>query len=147
MTDTEMRDYAEFSQGPLVFPIRGKRYEAPEVGIELGIRLAGMQNGTSEQDLPMLELYKLVLGPAWDQMVADGVPLDAAMRAGMVAIADRMYGREYALASWEAGLDPKAVAELMTPPGNRASRRSKSTGAARKTPPRASTTGTTSPNS
>ena len=131
---TQLREYTEFAEGPLEFPIRGKVYTAPEVGIELGLRLNGIATGETEQDLPAVELYKLLLGPVWDEMISDGVPLNAAMRAGMVAMNDFQYGREYAAATWEAGLDPKAAAELMaSQQGNRASRRSRSTGAARKT--------------
>ncbi|MDQ0894424.1 DUF7426 family protein [Agromyces ramosus] len=132
---TQLREYNEFADGPLEFPIGGKVYTAPEVSIPLGLRLNNIATGEAEQDLPAVELYKLLLGPVWDEMIADGVPLNAAMRAGMVAMNDFQYGREYAVATWEAGLNPKAAAELMASQhGNRASRRSKSTAAARKTP-------------
>lgn len=143
---TELREFTEFSDGPLVFPIRGKRYVAPEVDIPTGLRLSGITTGAAEQDLPAADLYKLILGPVWDEMIADGVPLDAAMRAGLVAVNDFMYGREYAVASWEAGLDPKAATELLArTQGNRASRRSNRTGAAKRTPSPARTSGTSSP--
>lgn len=131
---TQLREYDEFADGPLQFPIRGKVYEAPEVSMELGFRLTAIVNGDAEQDLPAKDLYRLVLGDAWDQMVADGVPLDAAMRAGLAAVNDFTYGREYAVASWEAGLNPKAMTEKLQSQGNRASRRSKSSGGAKRTP-------------
>lgn len=143
---TQMREYTEFAEGPLEFPIRGKVYTAPEVGIELGLRLTRIATGEAEQDMPAVELYKLLLGPIWDEMISDGIPLNAAMRAGMVAMNDFQYGREYAIATWEAGLDPKAATEILRQQqGNRASRRSSSTGGARKTRSQASTRGTTSP--
>jgi len=134
---TQLREYEEFAAGPLEFPIRGKVYTAPEVDIPTGLRLNGIATGETEQDLPTVDLYRLLLGPVWEQMLTDGVPLDAAMRAGLTAMNDFLYGREYAIASWEAGLDPKAATEILqanqAAEGNRASRRSKSTGAARKT--------------
>lgn len=140
-----LREYTEFAE-PLRFPINGKVYTAPEVTIELGIRLNGIADGTADQDMPMLELYKLLLGPVWDEMIADGVALNAASRAGMTVMNDFLYGREYAETIWETGLDPKAAAALTAArSGNRASRRSTSTGKARRTRSQASTSGTTSP--
>lgn len=145
---TEMRDYESFANDPLVFPIRGKHYPAVEVGIDLGMRLSGITTGAAEQDMPAVDLWRLVLGDSWDQMVADGVPLDAATRAGMAAIADFQHGREYALVVWETGNDPKALTEHMAAKakaeGNRATRRSRSTASASKTPSPASSKATTS---
>lgn len=131
---TELKEYDEFSQGPLIFPIRGKKYAAPEISIELGFRLSGITTGQSDQDMPSLDMYKLLLGPVWDEMEADGVPLDAASRAALTTLNDFLYGRDYAIAFWETGLDPKATAALMSKQGNRAQRRSKRTATATKTP-------------
>ncbi|MCC2033066.1 DUF7426 family protein [Microbacterium allomyrinae] len=139
-----MREYTEFADGALVFPYKGKKYAAPEIGIKLGLRLNGITNNGEEQDLDSVELFKLVLGPVWDEMIADGVPLTFATRAGATMLADFQFGRAYAEAMWETGGDPKAMTEYMKARGNRATRRSKSTGGATKTPSPASTKATTS---
>jgi len=143
----EMRDFSEFAEKPLVFPINGKKYEVPPVGIETGLILSGAILGTDKtmsKQSPE-ELWKLLLGPVWDEMIADGVPLHAATRVGMTALADFTYNREAALFTWEVGEDPKALADYMQAQApNRASRRSQSTGTANTTKPRASTKATTS---
>ena len=121
----ELREFTEFSDGPLVFPYKGAKYVAPEISVELGLRLNGITNHGQETELESVELFKLVLGDVWDQMAEDGVPLAFATRAGMTMVADFQYGRLYAEATWETGADPKAMTEFMAARGNRASRRSK----------------------
>lgn len=111
---TEMRDWDEFSDGPLVFPYKGKKYTAPEISIDLGMRLNAILNEGAEADLPVAELWPVLLGDAWSQMVADSVPLVVANRAGATMLADFQFGREYATAMWETGGDPALAAELMT---------------------------------
>ena len=150
---TELSDYSAFAEPPLSFPINGKRYTVPPLGIEAGLVLQGVIAGTDKTFAKKnaVDLWKLVLGSLWDEMVADGVPLDAATRAGVAALADHQYGRVIAEAAWEAGEDPNRLAAYMDKKaaeqkaaGNRATRRSKSTGTATKTPSRASTKATTS---
>jgi hypothetical protein len=142
----ELSDYSAFAEGPLVFPINGKQYVLPELGIEAGLELAGVVSGKDKafQRKEGVELWKLLLGPLWDEMVADGVPLAAATRAGLAALADRQYGREVAKIAWETGADPKALEPYMRAQGNRASRRSNSTAGAKKTQKPVSTKATTS---
>lgn len=146
----ELSDYTKFAEGPLRFPINGKVYVLPPIGIPEGLALAGVIKATKEKDDFELDidLFKLVLGPLWDEMVADNVPLDAAIHAGVTALADRQYGREFAKITWETGADPKAVEPyvkaMATQTGNRASRRSNSTAGAKKTPKPASTKATKS---
>lgn len=147
---TELTDYNEFSAGPMVFPLNGKKYTLPQVTIPAGIELAGIYSGKDKSWAKKdgVELYKLVVGPLWDEMIADGVPLDFATRVALAAIADHLYGRDMAVIAWETGSDPKALqpylARRAAEAGNRASRRSTSTGGAKKTPSPASTKGTTS---
>lgn len=131
---SEMREYTEFADGPLIFPYKGRTYTAPEVGIAFGMRLNGITNEGAEADLNIKDLLPDLLGEAWTQMVADDVPLTFAIRAGATVLADFQYGRSYAEAMWETGADPKAMAEWTKARGNRATRRSKSTGGVRKTP-------------
>lgn len=139
-----LREFSEFADGPLIFPYKDKTYEAPEVGIALGMRLNGITNEGAEADLNIKDLLPDLLGDAWTQMVADDVPISFAIRAGATVLADFQYSREYALVMWETGADPKAVAEYTRRNGNRATRRSKSTGGATETPSPASTKATTS---
>jgi hypothetical protein len=131
---TELKEFTEFADGPLRFPYKGKIYEAPEVSIKLGMRLNGITNEGAEADLNIKDLLPDLLGDAWTEMVEDDVPLTFAVRAGATVIADFQFGREYAEAMWETGADPKAMADRMAAKGNRASRRSKSTGGVKRTP-------------
>lgn len=131
---TKMREFTEFYDGGLVFPYGGKEYAAPEITIEMGMRLNGITNEGQESGLSSVELVKDLLGPVYDEMVADRVPLAFLNRVFAAIVADFQYGREYANVLWETGGDPKAMAEYMKAKGNRASRRLKSTGGARKTP-------------
>jgi len=150
---TELRDYSAFAEKPLSFPINGKNYTLLPLSIDAGIELAGIVSGKDKafRKREGVELWKLLLGPLWDEMVTDGVPLDAATRAGLTALAEYQYGRDVAEATWEAGADPNRLAAYMTQKaaaqGNRASRRSNSSGGAKKTPPQASTKATSSPRS
>lgn len=84
------------------------------------------------------DMNKALLGPLYDQMVADGVPFEALVMAGQVATHDFLYGRAAAEAYWNSGGDPKAVAETL-PAANVFSQ---STGAENTTPTQASTSGT-----
>lgn len=141
-----LSSYESFANPPLVFPIGGKEYELKPVTIPNGITLQRLINGKDKKlaEQSGEELWKLVLGDLWDQFVDDGVPVEAAVRAGITALAEYQYGRETAEAAWEAGADPKAIQKYVeaNQPTNRAQRRSNSTGAAKKTPSRASTSGT-----
>ncbi len=147
---SELRDFTEFSNKPLVFPFKGKKYVQPELTIEAGLYLGGIVAGTdkSARNMKGGDLWKLVCGPLWDEMITDGVPLAFATRVGLTLLAEHQYGRDYAEATWEAGTDPKLIAAYMNEKaaaqGNRASRRSSSTAGATKTPSPVSTRATTS---
>jgi hypothetical protein len=140
--------YESFANGPLVFPIGGKNYTLKPVTIPNGRILAGLINGTDKKlsAAPAEELWKLVLGDLWDEFIEDGVPLHAATRAGLTALAEHQYGRPSAEAAWEAGADPKALKEYIESrmPTNRVQRLSSSTAGAKKTPSPVSTKTTTS---
>lgn len=143
-----LKAYEEFAQEPLAFPIGGKVYTVPPLGFTDGITLQRVISGepTELTDAPVEDGWKLILGPVFDEMVADKVPMEAIARAGFTAMTDFQFGREAAERVWESQLDPKALAEAVTAASSLAdSRPSSSTGAARKTRKRATTTGTTSP--
>lgn len=142
---TELQDYNEFTEGPLVFSINGKRYEH-ELSISTGLWLNDATNDKeSLENLSNFDVWKRVLGPVWDEMVADNVPMGSVARAGQAAVAEVQGGRVYAEAVWAVGLDPKAISEfLVKKNGNRAQKRSRSTGGATTTKRPASTKATTS---
>lgn len=109
----------------------GKTYRVPPPNAQTGLWLSTLAElGTvaasggnlSAQDVADLTLdddeekpfYRRVLGPAYDEMVADKVPVEFVTRAFLTALADFQTGREMAEVTWEAGLDPEAVAALLT---------------------------------
>ena len=144
-----LKAYEEFAQEPLAFPIGSKVYTVPPLGFTDGILLQRLIGGESDEfnDRPVEDGWKLILGAAFEQMVADKVPMEAIARAGFTAMTDFQFGREAAERVWESRLDPKALTAAVTAAQNaeQGSQPSSSTGAARKTRKRASTTGTTSP--
>lgn len=129
-----MSDFSDFNDlfDPLVLPIGGKDYTVPPVSFEAGVRINGIVDGTDE--LTDEEFFRLILGPAFDEMLADSVPSVAITRAGQAALADFKYGRRMAVVMWKTGGDPKAVESLASPPQNRAARRSNGTAVENKTP-------------
>lgn len=108
-------------------------YEIPPVTAENGAKFRVEQAGG--RSIEGEEYYRMFLGEAYDEMIADGVDDQFVMRAAFTALADHQAGRAVAAIVWETGGDPKAVADLTAIPQfqNRASRRSSNTGAAKKT--------------
>lgn len=143
----------------LQLPYNGRTYSIPPVDAELGPQVqalfdvmigaliadkngdeaAGPTDETREllDDLAERQLYRDVLGHAYEEMVADRVPWAVLKRAALAAMTDACMGREQAEAAWNG--DP------VDPPANRATKRA----AARSVPARkgraVSTGGTTSP--
>lgn len=139
-----MSEFADFDDlfDPLVLPIGGKKYTIPPMSFAAGARINGLF-GDAPEKLSDEDYFRLLLGPVFDEMVADGVPAKAINRAGMAALADFRETRSVAEATWATGGDPKALMEYAKAQApNRASRRSMSTGAATATRSRASTSGT-----
>jgi hypothetical protein len=145
-----LRAYEEIAPEPLAFPIGGKLYTVPPVGYVQGLRLTEMIQTGPDGDFKESaeDVWRMVLGPAYDEMKADNVPGDALARAAFSALTDFQYGRDAAEAVWESGLDPKALSEAMTrkaaakkPP---ATTRSRSTASGTRTRKPASTRSTTS---
>lgn len=141
-----LKAFEEFLEEPLVIPIGGKAYVVPPVDALNGVRLsdsflaARSGNSTSDvDDETELDLYKRALGAAYDDLVADGVPFPALMRAGKTALYDFMAGRDAAENYWNTG----SLSGEATP--SPAEGTSTSTGAAKKTQKPASTSGTNSP--
>jgi hypothetical protein len=140
-----LSEYQTFATPPLAFPINGKTYTLKPLSIEAGLRLAGaIEDGDAElDDLKGEALWRLLLGDTWDEMRTDGVPLEAATRAGLTALADHQQGRAFAEVIWETGADPKALEKYLTAKApNRAARRSRGTAKASTTKRPASTSTT-----
>ena len=129
----------DFNPEPLRFPIGGKVYEVPEIGYEAGIKLQGIESG-EVKDVKAEDQWRLLMGPAFDEMRADNVPIRALNRAVLTCLTDYRTGnRELAEQVWEVGLDPEALA-----PKGATEKDSTATGEASTTPSPASTSGTTS---
>ncbi|MFK0289943.1 hypothetical protein ACIQU6_05555 [Streptomyces sp. NPDC090442] len=132
------------------FPIRGKTYTVPAPSAEVGLRTQALLNAAAvaadggqvdEQvlgDAAERDLYREVLGSAHAQMVADAVPWPALKHAALTAMVWITQDKAAAEKFWNAGGDPNRAAP------NRQARRAQS-GAAKSTPPRGSTSGTSGP--
>lgn len=110
------KDFTEFGAGPLELPYHGKTYTIPEVSIELGARLT-VELSDPESDfnaLPIEEMWRALLGDAFEQMREDKVPVRFVSRCFITALTDFQFGREAAEAAWESGLDPKALEAYLT---------------------------------
>lgn len=115
-----MKDFTEFAVGPLRLPYKGKLYEIPPVDIATGLLL---RKAVTEQDAKALEElagtdeeagYRRILGAAYEEMKADGVPWEFMDRAYLTAVTDHQRGRLIAEVVWEVGHDPKAIPALMS---------------------------------
>ena len=145
----KFKDYSEVAD-PLILPIGGNEYTIPPVTAQDGIRFQLATSGAEgAEPIGDDEFTRIFLGDTADQMYADNVPAEAIARAAMTAMTDHTRGRQMAEIMWETAGDPKALSDYvvrMAP--NRAARRatrSQSTGAARTTRRRASTSGTKPP--
>lgn len=103
------RDFSELRE-PLRLPYRGKAYEIPPVGLLDAPGLWEALERPAESELTSSDLRRILLGDAWEQMQADNVPPEMALRAEMTALADFRAGRETAEFMWETGSDPKVLA-------------------------------------
>jgi len=137
-----LKAYEDVVNEPLAFPIGGKIYTPPPLSAQAGIyivkALAGDPDVANE---PSRNLWQTLLGPAYDEMIADDVPMDALSRAGFAMLGDFQNNREAAVRVWESGIDPEARAALAAAVLS-TTRRSTPPAAANTTPKRASGTGT-----
>jgi hypothetical protein len=157
---TAFKDLDEFFDGCLDLTIGGKVYRVDPPDGELGLWLermlaAGFNARAAQSDDeveeqarrlgmppgdPNMSFPQRMLGAAYDQMIADEVAWPKIKIAGTTAFLAATVGEDAAVAYWTSGGRPGKA------PSNRAERRktSKSTGAAKKTPRPASTSGTSS---
>ena len=132
MAFKDLGDWAKL--GGLELPIGGKVYSLPPVSAELGPRLqvlvsAGVtigQGGDLDDDdkqvlddLAEKELYRDLLGVAYDEMVADGVPWTALKHAAMTALVDATVNRETAERYWSNLGKPPAAKRAPKKPSDR----------------------------
>jgi hypothetical protein len=138
----------------LSLPYKGKTYRIPAVDAKTGLRLQRLtelaaqaakaaEDGGDGDPLDMIaldddeeiDLYRDVLGPACEEMLADGVPFDLLKIAAITMWLHTTVNQETAEEYWNAAgtPDPEALA------GNRATRRR----AARSTRQQGSAPGTT----
>ena len=139
-----MKSWEDVAPERLAFPIGGKVYTIPELDYRSMLTVQKVKAGEpSELDgMPPEDTWRLIMGEAWDQMIADNLPAEAIGRAGLATLVYYEQGREAAEAVWEHGLDPKALAvaiEARTEPS-----RPSSTAEESKTHTPASTSGTSS---
>lgn len=151
------RDLDEFFADFLELPIGGKTYRVPDVPAADGLwaqriveeirkaKRAGDADAGKLDDGDERLLYQRMLGPVFDEMMADGVGWSKVTHAGMTAFIWATNDREAAEKYWESGGDPEALGSAGSTQ-NRASRRA-SAAAARTTQKRASTSGTKAPSS
>lgn len=112
MAFEDLGDWAEIAG--LKLPIAGKVYALPAVSAKLGLRIVAIMDlGTnlahgkfSDADREVLDdeqeqsLYQEILGPRYDEMLADGVPWEALKHAAMTVMIDVALDRERAEAYW-----------------------------------------------
>ncbi|MEU7046037.1 hypothetical protein AB0A77_33975 [Streptomyces varsoviensis] len=131
----------------LTLPIGAAVYTVPAPSAEVGLRTQALINAAAvaadggrvdEQvlsDAAERELYADVLGSAHDEMVADGVSWPALKHSAITAMVWIAQDKAAAEKFWNAAGDPSRLAP------NREARRARS-GAAKSTPSRGSTSGT-----
>ena len=107
-----LKPYEQVAPEGLVFPIGGKTYAAPPISLKVGALLATAMEGGAAETLAeeSRSLWQMVLGPVYDEMLADDVPAEAVGRAGFCVLVDFQAGREAAERVWESGIDPEARA-------------------------------------
>lgn len=108
------KDFDEFAAEPITLGYRGKKYTLPMPDVETGLRLTRMiaesQSEDSQfADMPIEDLWKMLLADVYDEMLADKVPHAFLTRVALTSMSDFQYGREVAEMVWEAGADPKAM--------------------------------------
>jgi hypothetical protein len=142
---------------PLVLTVDAKEYPIQPLDYRLGLSLKAVAEGDSKEitdDSTDEDMFKLVMGEAWQQMLDDGCPFAAMFRAGMASVQYQialLNGIDSEAAAgigervWESGIDPEMLAAMVSAANpSKDSKPSTPTGSARKTPSRASTKTTTS---
>lgn len=142
-----LRDLEEFFDGSLSLPVGGKTYKVPPISATDGLWATALtdlavKDKPSESDVATLNdddernLYQRMLGPVYDELIADDVAWPVIQRCGRTAFVFFTLGEGPAAKAWEA------VGEAPAP--NRETRRKASKGSGTRTRKRVSTAGTRS---
>ncbi|MDF5756661.1 hypothetical protein [Spongiactinospora sp. TRM90649] len=117
-------DLDDFFDDGLELPVAGKTYRVPPPSAETGLycqRLAeaGQAAAKGDQapdadldDARELDLYRRVLGPVYDELIADGVSWTRIKHVGITAFMWVIGNEQAAQAYWERG--PEGVAPAAT---------------------------------
>lgn len=100
---------------PLRIPIAGKTYEIPPVSIAAAMEIEALKEKEAESPLvgdDADQSWRLIMGSAYDEMIADGVPHRALTRAKLTAAIDYQFDRDMAEQFWEMNSIPKALRAL-----------------------------------
>lgn len=147
----EFGELDEFLDDSITLPIGGRDYVIPSVPGKDGLwaqrlleevdraKKAGDADAGKLDDGDERMLYQRMLGPVFDEMLADDVKWQRISHAAMTVFFWTTSSRETAVKYWKAGGSPERLRSAGSP--NRASRRA-SAAAARTTQKRASTSGT-----
>lgn len=148
-----LEEAAAWLDGDLILPIGGKKYRVPEYGVDVGIRVEVILNASRGQaatdrqrqilsDEEERDTYRDILGPAYDQLVADGVSWPRLRHAAFTAMFHFNISPEAAEAHWNRGVERGKAGTQVSPRGTR-----RTTAGATSTKRRASSSGTRSPRS
>lgn len=149
-----LEEAAAWLDGDLVLPIGGRKYRVPEPSVDAAVRMqvlldAGRMTTAGQQltdrqrevlsDEDELNTYPTILGPAYHQMVTDGVSFPRIKHAAITAMFHFMISPEVAEAHWNRGVQAGKATSRSSRPATR-----RTTAAASTTKARASGSGTRS---
>lgn len=123
-----LEEASAWLDGDLVLPIAGKKYRVPEFDAELGMRVEVILNASrgkaTERQQQILsdeeerDTYRDVLGPAYEQMVKDGVTWPRLRHAALTAMFHFNISPEMAEQHWNRGVQ-EGKAPAASRPGTR----------------------------
>lgn len=143
-----LEEAAAWLNGDLILPVGGKKYRVPEYSAEVGLRVeavlaagrgqAGQRHQQVLDDEAEKDLYRDVLGPAYDQLLGD-VSWPMLKHCAVTAMFHFNLSEQMAEAHWNRGAPGGKAPARSSRPATRPT-----TAAASSTKRRASTSGTRS---
>jgi hypothetical protein len=99
----------------LDLPVGDKTYSVPSCDAPTGLWVTGMMTGAAEEPVELDDddernLYQRVLGPVYDEMLADGVPWPAFKRVGSAVLLWIAFGEGAAERYWNRDQDEDPTA-------------------------------------
>lgn len=143
MSDEGFADFESFDEPSIRLPYKGTEYELRPVDAQFALWIESAAAGakTPLKDMSDEDQLRRLIGPSYDDMLADGVSAKFFARAQQVAMTELKAGRKAAEMVWRTGVDPELIAAAVAAAQ---AEESNSTGEDGKTPTPASTSGTTS---